>query len=84
LLLSHTIGIKNGGSDVFPGDPHLVFTPGISPLCLNVADDMRAILIMDQAGWHVSNALAVPENITINPAVQSALDARITWFSAGV
>ena len=33
----------------------------------NVADDAHAILIMDQAGWHMSNALAVPENITILP-----------------
>ncbi|PSS60615.1 hypothetical protein C6558_32055 [Ensifer sp. NM-2] len=33
----------------------------------NVADDAHAILIMDQAGWHMSNNLAVPENITILP-----------------
>lgn len=33
----------------------------------NVADDAHAILIMDQAGWHMSNNLAVPENITLLP-----------------
>ena len=33
----------------------------------NVADDGHAILIMDQAGWHMSNNLIVPENITILP-----------------
>ncbi|WP_246299933.1 transposase [Sinorhizobium psoraleae] len=33
----------------------------------NVADGAHAILIMDQAGWHMSNNLMVPENITILP-----------------
>ncbi|MHC2357580.1 transposase [Sinorhizobium meliloti] len=33
----------------------------------NVADEAHAILIMDQAGWHMSNNLLVPENITILP-----------------
>ena len=33
----------------------------------NVADNAHAILIMDQAGWHMSNNLLVPENITILP-----------------
>jgi len=33
----------------------------------NVADNAHAILIMDQAGWHMSNALSVPENITVLP-----------------
>ncbi|ARQ09185.1 IS630 family insertion sequence transposase domain-containing protein [Rhizobium etli] len=32
-----------------------------------VADGAHAILIMDQAGWHMSNNLLVPENITILP-----------------
>jgi transposase len=33
----------------------------------NVTENGHAILIMDQAGWHMSNNLAVPENITILP-----------------
>ncbi|HHW78782.1 MAG TPA: IS630 family transposase [Xanthomonadaceae bacterium] len=33
----------------------------------NVDDKAHAILIMDQAGWHMSNKLSVPENITILP-----------------
>jgi transposase len=33
----------------------------------NVADNTDAILIMDQAGWHMSNNLLVPGNITILP-----------------
>ena len=36
-------------------------------ISLNVADDAHAILMMDQAGWHMSSNLAVPENITILP-----------------
>jgi hypothetical protein len=30
----------------------------------NVADNAHALLIIDQAGWHMSNNLIVPENIT--------------------
>jgi transposase len=33
----------------------------------HVADDAHTILITDQAGWHMSNTLVVPENITILP-----------------
>lgn len=33
----------------------------------NVANDAHAVLIMDQAGWHMSNNLIVPQNITILP-----------------
>ena len=33
----------------------------------NVANNAHAILVMDQAGWHMSNNLSVPENITILP-----------------
>ncbi|WP_033047962.1 transposase, partial [Sinorhizobium meliloti] len=32
-----------------------------------VADDAHAVLVMDQTGWHMSNALIVPANITILP-----------------
>ena len=30
-----------------------------------VAPDAHAVLIMDQAGWHTSKTLKVPDNITI-------------------
>jgi transposase len=33
----------------------------------NVTEDGHAIPILDQAGWHMSNNLVVPENITILP-----------------
>ncbi len=32
-----------------------------------VAPDAHAVLILDQAGWHISGNLAVPENITLLP-----------------
>ena len=32
-----------------------------------VAPDAHAVLILDQAGWHLARALAAPENITILP-----------------
>lgn len=33
----------------------------------HVADDAHAILIIDQAGWHMCNNLVVPGKITIVP-----------------
>ncbi|RVP94420.1 IS630 family transposase [Sinorhizobium meliloti] len=57
----------------------------------NVADEAHAILIMDQAGWHMSNNLLVPENITIlplppkspelNPVENIWQFMRDNWFS---
>ena len=32
-----------------------------------IAPDAHAVLIVDQAGWHLSSKLAVPNNITIIP-----------------
>ena len=32
-----------------------------------VAQDAHAVLILDQAGWHLAGALVVPRNITILP-----------------
>ena len=32
-----------------------------------MADDAHAFLIIDQAGWHMSNNLVVPANISIMP-----------------
>lgn len=31
----------------------------------NVAQDAHAVLILDQAGWHMSTHLIVPDNITL-------------------
>ena len=32
-----------------------------------VARDVQIVLLLDNAGWHVSQALQVPENITLVP-----------------
>lgn len=45
-------------------DTHAI-TLHLAEISHHVADDAHAILIMDQAGWHRSNALVVPANITI-------------------
>ncbi|WP_341487807.1 IS630 family transposase [Pararhizobium sp. A13] len=56
----------------------------------HVADDAHAILVMDQAGWHMSNNLVVPDNITIlplppksseNPVKNLWLFMRENWLS---
>ncbi|WP_428425369.1 IS630 family transposase [Pararhizobium sp.] len=39
----------------------------LTEISRNVADNAHAVLIMDQAGWHMSKNLIVPENITILP-----------------
>lgn len=31
----------------------------------SLADDVHAVMILDQAGWHVSNDLVVPANVTL-------------------
>ncbi len=32
-----------------------------------IADDEHVVMVLDQAGWHGSNALAVPVNLTLVP-----------------
>ena len=48
----------------------------------NVADDAHAILMMDQAGWHMSNNLAAPENITIFPLPPKSPELN-PWKTSG-
>ena len=33
-----------------------------------VAEDEDAVMVLDRAGWHGSNSLAVPTNITLVPS----------------
>ncbi|NTF83002.1 IS630 family transposase [Agrobacterium rhizogenes] len=47
-------------------DTHAM-TQHLAEIARHVAEDAHAILIMDQAGWHMSKNLVVPENITILP-----------------
>jgi putative transposase len=39
----------------------------LSAISADVAPGRHAVLLLDQAGWHLSGKLAVPDNITIVP-----------------
>jgi transposase len=39
----------------------------LGEISATVASDAHAVLILDQAGWHLARALVVPNNITILP-----------------
>ena len=39
----------------------------LAEIAKNVAPGAHALLLVDQAGWHVTDKLAVPANITIKP-----------------
>jgi transposase len=39
----------------------------LEEIAANVAPGAHAVLVLDQAGWHVSKKLLVPENITLVP-----------------
>ncbi|TGE86858.1 IS630 family transposase [Rhizobium sp. SEMIA 4088] len=76
---------------VMPWCDTYAMTQHLAEIARHVADDAHAILIMDQAGWHMSNNLVVPENITIlplppkspelNPVENLWLFMRENWLS---
>ena len=39
----------------------------LAAISANIAAGRHAVLLLGQAGWHVSGKLAVPDNITIVP-----------------
>ena len=39
----------------------------LAEIAKNVAAGAHVVLLVDQAGWHMTDKLAVPENITILP-----------------
>jgi transposase len=39
----------------------------LAPISADVAAGRHAVLLLDQAGWHLSTRLAIPDNITIVP-----------------
>jgi transposase len=39
----------------------------LAELSANLAPDVHAVLVLDQAGWHGARALVVPDNITLVP-----------------
>ena len=47
-------------------DTHAV-TAHLAEISAMVEPGAHAVVILDQAGWHMSKALVVPENITLLP-----------------
>ena len=39
----------------------------LAEIAMRVAPDRHAVLLLDQAGWHLSHRLVVPTNITLMP-----------------
>ncbi|MEK0189006.1 IS630 family transposase [Microcoleus anatoxicus PTRS2] len=76
---------------VMPWCDTYAMTQHLAEVSRHVADDAHAILIMDQAGWHMSNNLVVPANISIlplppkspelNPVENLWLFMRENWLS---
>ncbi len=66
----------------------------LAEISFMMAFDAHAVLILDQAGWHLSRVLVVPENITIlplpprstklNPAENIWQFLRENWLSNSV
>lgn len=52
---------------VLPVCNTVAMTLHLTEISLAVAPGAHAVVIVDQAGWHFSNALQVPENITLVP-----------------
>jgi hypothetical protein len=57
-----------------------------------VAQGAHAVLLMDQAGWHSSAKLEVPDNITIvlfpprSPELElvTGTSGHVDWFAIGI
>lgn len=56
-----------GAALVLPRCNTAAMTLHLREIGLAVAPGAHAIVIVDQAGWHLSNDLAIPDNITILP-----------------
>ncbi len=76
---------------VIPWCDTYAMTQHLAEISRHVANDAHAILIMDQAGWHMSNNLVIPSNISIlslppkspelNPVENLWLFMRENWLS---
>ena len=56
-----------GAALVLPRCNTAAMTLHLSEISATVAPGAQAIVIVDQAGWHFSNALIIPANITLMP-----------------
>ena len=56
-----------GAGLVMPRCNTQAMTAHLAEISAMVAPGAHAVVILDQAGWHMSKALAVPDNITLLP-----------------
>ena len=56
-----------GAALVMPRCDTQAMTAHLAEISAAVEPGAHAVLILDQAGWHVSKALVVPDNITVMP-----------------
>ena len=55
----------------------------LAELSLAVAPGAHALVLLDQAGWHVSKKLPVPDNITLLPLPPKSSELNPVAFDAG-
>jgi hypothetical protein len=60
-------GTDNGFALVMPYADTAAMQEFLDQFSKTIAEDEHAVMILDQAGWHGSNALAVPANVTLVP-----------------
>ncbi len=60
-------GTDNGFALVMPYADTPAMQEFLNQFSGTIAPDEHAVMILDQAGWHGSNALAVPANVTLVP-----------------
>ena len=56
-----------GAAIVMPRCVTEAMTEHLAEIARHVAPDAHAVVLLDQAGWHQSRALVVPDNITLVP-----------------
>lgn len=56
---------SKGAALVLPCVNAHTFTLHLQEISLHVAEGSHAVLLIDQAGWHVTDKIVVPENISI-------------------
>lgn len=60
-------GTDNGFALVLPYANTEAMQLFLDHFAATLADDEHVVMVLDQAGWHVANALVVPDCITLMP-----------------
>ena len=60
-------GRRKGAGLVLPSCDSEAMALHLAEISIAVAPGAHAILLLDQAGWHVSKKLPIPDNITLLP-----------------